>query len=135
MNDLRFAHGTTSPVQAVSSNSSAAGRRNLSPAMDRTSAQTVLADRIALYTVWDGHLSHSSKNIPPGSYTLEVWYQLAWASGGGPPRFMGRLSFDIAHRGVTVETPVPVLSILSKLLLVLACLAIAAAYMRRRAAR
>lgn len=69
--------------------------------------------------------------FPPGSYTLEVWFQLNPLSGGGAPWFLGRLSFDVAPQGVAVETPIPALSTLSKLLLALACLAFAAAYMHR----
>lgn len=69
--------------------------------------------------------------FPPGSYTLEVWYQLAPVSGGGPPRFMGRLSFDVAPQGVAVETPIPALSVFSKLLLILASVVVAGIYRRK----
>lgn len=69
--------------------------------------------------------------FPPGSYTLEVWYQLAWVSGGGPPWFMGRLSFDVAPQGVAVETPIPALSTLSKLFLILASVVIASVHRRK----
>lgn len=67
----------------------------------------------------------------PGSYSLEVWYQLAPVSGGGPPRFMGQLSFDVAPQGVAVETPIPALSPLSKLLLILASIVIAGIYRKK----
>lgn len=66
--------------------------------------------------------------FPPGSYTLEVWYQLAWVSGGGPPRFMGRLSFDVTPQGAVTEIAIPALSPLSKLFLILASVVIVCVY-------
>lgn len=69
--------------------------------------------------------------FPPGSYTLEVWFQLNPLSGGGAPWFLGRLSFDVAPQGVTVETPIPALSPLSMLLLMLANVVIAGIYRKK----
>jgi hypothetical protein len=69
--------------------------------------------------------------LPPGEYTLEVWYQLAPVSGGGPPWFMGRLSFDVAPQGVVIETPIPTLSSFFKLLLILASVASAGIYQKK----
>lgn len=69
--------------------------------------------------------------FPPGNYTLDMYYQLGWTSGGGAPRFMGRLAFSVAPQGAAIEAPIPALSTSAKLLLILASAALAAIYRRK----
>lgn len=71
-------------------------------------------------------------SFPPGDYTLNVYYQPGVLSGGGPPRLMGLLAFNVAPLGAPIEVPIPSLSFSSKLLLVALCAAAAVAQYRRK---
>lgn len=69
--------------------------------------------------------------FPPYQYTLDVYYRLPPGSGSSTPQLMGQLSFRVAPQGTLTETPIPALSTLATLLLILASAMTAALYRKK----